>query len=622
MAIICLAIFFAKKVLLQGDIDEYVLMSDALGTHYSPDIQLNDIQRLQTLIPEMKGHLQLTVNGMQTDSQVPKPGFYRGMNGQVYAIHFYTYSALAAIPFQIFQKTGIAPIESFLFVNLCFILLLGICFFRFFDSQRTAFFSILLFLLSGGWSYCFWLGPETLSAASLCASILLYLNRRPIFAGILIGLAATQNPPIILALAFVPLLRLVHDYQPSKNALLNVKQQFSIPVVLGLAIGALVFLSSIGFNLWAFGVPNIIVKVATNTSLVSWERLVSFFFDLNQGMMIGFVGIWLGIVFLLVRIVKSQHDFLRCLALVVVTVLFSIALSLPALTTGNWNSGAIGMMRYAFWAGMPFLALFLMLWRQLGSKNSSPLIIVFVIQLLCAVSALRYNEIEFSPIAKAFVKHLPAFYNPEPEIFVERMTHRDGAELAIDQLYKFEHRGKVSKILFHGSNAHVDQQLCGKGLVLGLDNRYANAAQGWQYLNGNLHCVEARVIDFDAFSDTGKIQFSSGWSGIETGGGVWNGRWSDGDNSVITIPGTSQQKIAGIKLLGHYFEKNKRTRVVINGSDLGWFDLSQAPIIQFNASTTGVKIDLKHEFPHEPSKTPEFPDGRRLSVFLQSLVIY
>nr|WP_314863335.1 hypothetical protein [uncultured Undibacterium sp.] len=620
--ILCFAAFVLKKVRLQGDLDEYVSMSAALSAHYSPDIQATDLRRVQELVPGMKERLQSVENGIESGEQVPKAGFYRGNNGRVYAIHFFTYSALAAIPFQIFQLTGLPPVQSFLLVNLVFIFILALSFFKFFESSSKAFFALFLFFLCGGWNYCFWLGPETMSAVSVCAAIICYFGGRHLASGILLGLSATQNPPVILALFFIPLLRLVSSYLPDRSFLANFKLQFSRKMLAGLGISAVFFLCCIGFNLWAFGVPNIIAKVATSTSLIGWDRLISIFFDLNQGMLIGFAGIWGGIVILMFQSLQCRQDFIRYFVLLLVTVAFSVAMALPALTTGNWNSGAVGMMRYAFWAGMPFLALFLILWKKSQRSNILLLSLLVFTQLLCSKSSLRYSEVEFSPIAQVFLRHFPDLYNPEPEIFVERMAQKDGAELSVDKFYAFDYQGKRNKTLFHHLNADLDRQLCGEGLVLGLDNQSVSAAYGWRYLNGSPHCIVAKTIDVEAFSDPAKVRFDLGWSKVELAGGIWNGRWSDGLNSVITIPLPPNQKARGVKLIGHYFGRNTRTRILVNDKDLGWFDLAAAPMIQFPVTSSAVKLDLRHEYPHDPQAVPDFPDSRRLSVFLQSLVIY
>jgi len=611
-----------NKVRFQGDIDEYLSMIAALSAHYSPDIQLTDLRHVQEAIPEMKARLQTVVDGMESGAQIPKPGFYKGDNGRVYAIHFFTYSALAAVPFQIFEMVGLPPADSFLLLNLGFIFILSICFLKYFESPSKALLGLLLFFICGGWNYCSWLGPETMSAVGVCAGILCYARGRYFAFGILIGLSATQNPPIILALFFIPLFRFVYCYLPNEGLLTNFKQQFSIKMLTGILVATLLFLCCLGFNLWAFKLPNVIVKIATDTSFLGWERLVSFYFDLNQGMLIGFVGIWVGIVFILIQSIKYQRGFGRNCLLLLVTIAFSVSMALPALTTGNWNSAAVGMMRYAFWAGMPFLALFLILWQKSQCRNMLLLSLVVSVQLLCAKSSLLYSEVEFSPVAQVFLRHLPDLYNPEPEIFVERMAHKDGAELRVDKFYEFDYQGKRNKILFHHLNTDLDRQLCGEGLVLGLDNQHVSAGYGWRYLNGSPHCIVAKTIDVDAFSDPAKVQFDLGWSKIERGGGIWNGRWSDGQNSVITIPFSPNQKARGVKLVGHYFGQNARTRIFVNDKDLGWFDLSAAPLIQFPGTSSAVKLGLRHEYPHDPQAVPEFPDSRRLSIFLQSLVIY
>ena len=94
-------VFSFSRSKLQGDVDEYLLMTIAIANHLSPDIRLDDIHRAQALLPEHAGLFQATADGMVEHKQVPKPGFYRANNDAVYAIHFFSYSALAALPFYV-----------------------------------------------------------------------------------------------------------------------------------------------------------------------------------------------------------------------------------------------------------------------------------------------------------------------------------------------------------------------------------------------------------------------------------------------------------------------------------------------------------------------------------------
>lgn len=66
----------------------------------------------------------------------------------------------------------------------------------------------------------------------------------------------------------------------------------------------------------------------------------------------------------------------------------------------NWNSDAAGVMRYAFWASMPFL--FALFWR-LRTLPRWPVALLFgvvLVQAVCTAEAKRYNYVELSPLCK------------------------------------------------------------------------------------------------------------------------------------------------------------------------------------------------------------------------------
>lgn len=618
LLVLLIAVFAFNQSKLQGDIDEYTLMTIAFVNHQSPDIRFEDIRTAQKLLPDHAGLFQATADGMAEHKQIPKPGFYRAKNDSVFAIHFFSYSALAAVPFYVFEKLGIPAFDSFLWVNLSFVFILGLSLYLFFENAKKASLALLLFVFCGGLNYLRWTSTEVMSAAALCSALLLYTTGRYLAACALVALASTQNPPIVFALAFMPLLRLAMTYQTSLTFFRNILNQCSLPIFLALALGCTGLLATMAFNWWAFGVLNIIVKLATNPALMGVERLISFFFDLNQGMVVGVLGIWLALIALLLR---SRLNW-RWLVLSVVTVLFSLVLCAPALTAGNWNSGANGMMRYVFWGSMPYLFLFFYWLKQQKSSVYGIVILVLTVQVLSSWHSLSYRYVEFSPVAKFVMRHAPGWVNPEPEIFVERSLHQDGAIISSDRVVSFEENGVVHKTLFHAANVGIDQQLCGDGKMLGVGSQVSTIGNGWRYLNGQHVCSRANTITYQSFLDTRMIQFAEGWSGVEQGGGDWNGRWSDGDVSTIVIPVPAGEQVSAIRLLGHYFGKNTRTRVNIDGRDIGWVDLANAPVIPVQTNGPSLKVELKHEYPHDKLSAPDYPDGRRLSIFLQSVIIY
>jgi hypothetical protein len=471
---------------MAGDFDEYVLMTVAVANHVTPEIRSQDIVRAKQLLPQHATRFDELAEGMQTQAPVPKYGYYRASNGEVFASHFFAYSAVAAIPYRLFEQVGITPSDCFYFLNLACVFILGICLFRFFDSAWKAAFGLLLFASCGGLNYVLWSSPECMSAALLCAGLILFTLESPIIAGMLIGLASTQNPPIVFALGFVPLFKLILSDEVNTSFVTRLRNVFTKRLLLGLTLGGILFLAPIVFNYWAFGVHSVIARDSTSAAFISWIRLHSYFFDVNQGMIIGALGIWLGLAWQVLT--STQAEKWRSFFLPILACGLSCLFALTSLVAGNWNSAAIGMMRYAFWGAMPFLFVFLVLLRKQVAWDRPLLLTCLLIQTLGVASAIQYRYLEHSPLAKFLLTHSPSVYNPEIEIFAERSRHQDGISLDKNSFYAFDLQGQHHKILAHRDNKHLAIQLCGTQKIdlSALPTR--DAGNGWFYINGAMSC--------------------------------------------------------------------------------------------------------------------------------------
>ncbi|QOY92577.1 hypothetical protein IM543_13210 [Massilia sp. UMI-21] len=294
-----------------GDFQEYALMTIALAGHGTPDIRPSDIAVAARLSPEpgfVDMHERLRA-GMRQGVDHPFPGFIRAGDDGYYAIHFFAYPALAALPFKLIDAAGGQPFKAFQLVNLGALAILGVALFQSTGSARRAMFGTLFFLLSGALLYSNWGSPEFFSACALLSGLLFVLLGRPYLAALLAGVAAMQNPPLVLFSVFAPLVHIcylhAHERIPFGAALRRVLHRHTVLAsVLLVALAALPVL----FNLAKFGVPSAIAVLATNPALITPARLLSFFFDLNQGAIVG-----LPVAMLLVLAPLAARDRLRWL---------------------------------------------------------------------------------------------------------------------------------------------------------------------------------------------------------------------------------------------------------------------------------------------------------------------
>jgi hypothetical protein len=466
-----------------GDTIEYTLMTVAMANHASPDIRLDDVSEARGRLPDMAGYYDTIADGLRKGVEVPIPGLLRGADGRMYAIHFFAFPALAAVPFNLLRAVGRDPFRCYLAVNSAFVFALGLALYRLFGSAPRAALGLITYFLCGGLLYWQWSSPETMSAAGLLAGLIFYVTGMPILGGVLAGLGAMQNPPIVFFCAFAPLLRLAVTWggERSPGRLWTL---FGWRYVAGVLACAALFALNVLFNEAKFGTPSIIAKVSTSTNYITLNRLHSFFFDLNQGMILGVPAV--AAALLLWPGLKR-----RALAVIAASCVFAVAMAGPSLVAQNWNSGAAGIMRYVLWASMPLL--FAFLWRlRLAARWPAVLLtLVLAVQALAMYHAGRYSEVTFSPLARQVMGTAPGWYNPDPEIFYDRASGAESWPMP-EKVFSFPANGSPAvKTLYNVSNQKVGEQLCGAGRALAPENRYVDADLGWRYINGPVRCTPA-----------------------------------------------------------------------------------------------------------------------------------
>lgn len=472
---------------LGGDVMEYTVTTVASANHGRPDIRLADIDRTVALAPHLKEPFDLLRHDIESGKPDVFPAFVRGRHGRVYPIHFVGYPMLAAIPFKVLDAFGLPPFKAFQVVNGVAVLILGMALRRFFGSSLKALFGVALFLGCGGALYINLSSPECISAAGLLAGLAFFLSGAPLIGGLLGGLAATQNPTIVVFLGFAPLIKLCLGWRRDAGVGTNLRACFGRADLAGLAAGLAVFALPLLFNQYHYGTPNFIAKRFSDPNLIGMARLVSFYFDLNQGMILAIPGITLALALWGWRKGAGR----RHAAVLAACVLFSLALAVPTLAVLNWNSGAIGIMRYALWAAVPILLAFLLRLREQARWPAALLAVLACVQAGAMVHASRYDYIHFSPLANEVLARASRWYHPEPEIFAERMANNDDY-IDREKVYAYRPAGLPAKTLLHPSNPRLDEMLCGKDSVLAPDNRFTDSAYGWRYLDGDAHCI-ARI---------------------------------------------------------------------------------------------------------------------------------
>lgn len=487
LCLVLLLVFCTTKVKRWGDFVEYGLTTIAVAQHGTPYIEVADVERMMALTPEQDVHAMFTTirDNMVKGEQVPIPGLILSERGHYMAIHFVGYSALAGIPFRLLDTIGVDPFKAYQVVNYAPILVLGLACHLLLGSARRAWLALALFVLCGALPYMNWSSPEVFTAASLLSGLILFTVGRPLTAALLVGLAATQNPPLVFFGLFAPLIRsgwlMVSEDLGWAAALRRAATwRNAAACALQVALSAVPVL----FSLWEFNEPSLIAKFSTDPGLVTLGRLASFFFDPNQGAIVAFPAVALLLVWLL-----WQRRAQRPLWHLVATLGLMLALAVPALSTVNWNSGAAGPMRYVVWGAMPLLYLALA-WLAL-QKHWPRLLLaaVVAVQFGAMWHARLYGYTEFSPLGTWVLKTMPSHYNPDPELFYERVVHIDGA-VREDGVIAYPDAQQPLKTLYNERNPNAATTLCGPGRKPD-ESQAVLMGKGWRYINGAPVCVAA-----------------------------------------------------------------------------------------------------------------------------------
>lgn len=618
--------FLPEKI--YGDWQEYFLLAQAFSTHASPDIRFEDTVALAKSLPlpAYQAAVQAIGQGITDLAVFPAPGFVRVNNGAVYAIHFFGYSLMAAF---IHVLTGLTFYKSFLVLNTLFVLTLAWAAHRLFGTTKPALATVVLFMVCGGAGYFPWPSPETVSAAGLLSALLLLHSGAVGRAAVFLGLAAMQNPTISLSFGVVPVFYLLAKHlgwieqAPWRGVW---RRPLSLA---GLALGVAIALSPVAFNLWAFGTPNVIAKLATDQSLLSWSRLHSIYFDLNQGMVVNAAGLFAACAMVLywqltrTRVPVNNPSPLRYFPL---AILLSIAMAVPTMAAQNWNSGSAGMMRYAFWALMPFVFAFLVAVHEIRTRRSVLFAVVFLIALLALPLGYPSGNLNHTQLVNWVFRKIPNLYNPEPEIFAERLLGKDGY-LDTQRSYVVTNNGRPVKILVHPTNMNLDQQVCGTSGYVSSGVQHVNSSHGWKYLNAPILCEpgsrQTLWFDFASFAARDNNPLASGWSTPE-GADVTDrpGVWSVGEHSTLKLDLKSAQTIDSVTLFGHYYGSNRETRVTINGVDFGLVSLNTSSSridvgSRLRQPVATLTIELAHQKPESPLSNGA-TDPRMLALFLHS----
>ncbi len=411
---------------VEGDGQEYVLTTEAITNHFSPDIRASDVISFKEKFSKAYGW-ELYYNRESQDAQIISfqkgghwlkenaGGIYYSKSGKWYSQHFSFYSYINAPLYKMFS--GKSPLRPFYILNALLIILT--CYLILFKTPFPPVVSILAalcFCFSSTYWYLGWEHPEVLTMCLVAVGLISFFNSRSYLSLFLIALATLQNQPIIVLFGFLALIVLKEKGFTLKNMMR-----------VGL-IGFVCLLPPLFYYI-NFETTNIIKDAGfLDTKYITFNRVTGFYFDVNQGLILTIPLLLLCYIILIVKeYVKAiRHRGIHDYSIFIPFAILIISISVS--TMGNWNHGMAIINRYATW-----MSIIVMIHTFYLVKDNLAEIKTFVLfnyffgtQFFTTLYHQQFNQFDWSsayntPVAKWFYQYHPKLYNPDPVIFAGRL---------------------------------------------------------------------------------------------------------------------------------------------------------------------------------------------------------
>uniref|UniRef100_UPI003B3B234E hypothetical protein n=1 Tax=Rhodopseudomonas sp. TaxID=1078 RepID=UPI003B3B234E len=311
----------------------------------------------------------------------------------------------------------------------------------------------------------------------------------------------------------------------------------------------------------------------------------------------------------------------------------------PTLAQVNWNSASAMMSRYAAWSGM--ILVFWSIYRIMQARQIATFAATAAVTLQ-AFAAYHYggplvrhqlSSVRFTPLAEFFLAHYPQRYNPELEVFYERLFGSEASRPPTP--YKFVNSdGAITKILTLSTRlGYVDEDVCGPQASLAPRSAIntARIRGPFIYINGLFSCVSTDRLDFSlAQGQTRGLSLVRGWSDSEP-----TGTWTIGPRATLKIDASPeiQPKDLEIEGLGFFGGVHDHVwiEIKVNGHIARRASLTSAAA-SFNERigipepdrnpSAPIEIDITIRSPAIPASLGVSNDPRELGIFVRRVSLY
>ncbi|WP_028553091.1 hypothetical protein [Paenibacillus sp. UNC451MF] len=568
-----------------GDGWEYFGMTLSFVNHFTPDLKKEDIEIIHSTA------LQYNIDTNIIKS-IDYSGYFKDLSGDYYSYHFWFYSLLCTPVFFLLKIFHMNTFKVFQVTNSIFIIIM---FWWILNknsfSIKKKIWLVLASILSPIWLYLPWSHPEVFSYVFLFIGIIELYEKRLINSIVLISLASLQNPAISIIVACIILFHIYSSKRLDKKFII-----MSLCSCIVLIPYLFYFINYRQFNIIAS-------SGYASSSLITINKILSIFFDLNFGMILFIPVILIGFIWLLFRLNKEA----------IFWAIILLMLSTICATQANWNSGMMYINRYSVWM-IPIILISTM--NYFGNFKIKNMVIMSTLFIFSSGFVLIYcitkydgaNYVKFSPLAKIAFTTVPSLYNPPYEVFIERAL---GREVSKDQL-----PSSVAVWSWSGMRKEYQQ------------NNYG--IQG--YLNGNYKLTKSNAIfnlstfapNQDIFANQTTATFQSGWYGVEKSQ-TNNFRWTNKVSNLIF--NTNKQKTSRFEIVIGSFYKERECIISLNEQVVFSGKIGRDPQkivfegdVKSGLNTLKIASTTQSIIPHE-IKELNNNDTRELSFFVSSILV-
>jgi hypothetical protein len=429
-----------------GDAPEYLLMSESLAAHGSPEVRPGDVDALRR---------RAAASGVAVDPDDALGNYFEGRDGRFYCYHFWFYPALtmpARLALQVaggdVLKAGSVTNAVLLAAAIGAVLLAS----PVPPLARRA--AAALLVSSPVLGFLLWPHPEVLSFSMATLALVAGMRGASGLAALSAAIASVQNPPLALLAVF----------ETARPRLVGLPVRRSRGHWAALAGAALVIFASPLFFVAQFRTPSLTAYETAGAHAVGLGKAVGLMLDPELGL-VRYAPLTVGLLVVLLPLV-ARGPFRRVEgALLAVLALVMLACS----ATGNWNHGTSGPSRYVVWL-FPIVAYLLALGGTAmallgGGRRAYAAVLIAAVGAQVAAAASRggvrspLDYLDHSTLARAILDRWPAAYDPVEEVFRERTAH---TEADVDMPLIHLRDGQCRKALARWKHAEALRARCGE----------------------------------------------------------------------------------------------------------------------------------------------------------------